>query len=98
MTQHPPATTEPPLQLTLFIAGDSAASRRARVRLAGLLAEAGLSIEPRVVDVLGAPHEAMAQRIFVTPALVVRLQGQVHTFLGDLAQTDGLLPVLRASD
>jgi len=83
------------LELTLFVAGDSPASHRARARLAELLESLELPLTPRVVDVLLAPQEAMQHRIFVTPALIVRHEGRLDTIIGDLSHTADVVSLLR---
>lgn len=89
----PPASAT---SLTLYVAGDSAASRRARGNLAAMLAEAGLEIAPVFVDVLSAPLEAMQEKVFVTPALVVCFGTQRQMVIGDLSRHDVVLPLLRS--
>lgn len=82
-------------QLTLYLAGDSGASRRARTHLALALRTLGLELTVRLVDVLTAPEEALAERIYVTPALVLELGGLREMLVGDLSQQAAVLETLQ---
>lgn len=81
-------------RLTLYVAGESPASRRARANLAAALAALGVTLKVRTVDVLAEPDEALAQRIYVTPALVVHVNGQREMLVGDLSQEDAVYMAL----
>lgn len=82
--------------LTLYVAGRTPASRQARINLASILSEMGLSLEPTFIDVLAAPEEAMRQRVFVTPALVVQCDGARQLVVGDLSLREPVAALLRA--
>jgi len=63
--------TTPDIRLTLYVSGDSAHSRDARMavrRIEGALTEGALSV--RVVDVLEAPDDAEVGNILTIPTLV----------------------------
>lgn len=77
-------------RLTLYLGGDSPASRRARTNLAAALAAMRITLPVRTVDVLAEPDEALAERIYVTPALVLHVGGQREMLVGDLSQHDAV--------
>jgi hypothetical protein len=82
--------TAPAASLTLYLAGDSPASRRARTNLAAALAALHITLPVRTVDVLAEPEEALAERIYVTPALLLHVAGQREMLVGDLSQTEAV--------
>ncbi len=83
-------------QLTLYVAGNSAASRRAQANLKAVLAELKATLPVRVVDVLSAPDEALSERIYVTPALLVHVAGQREMLVGDFSQHHAVVTALLA--
>lgn len=85
-----------PLSLTLYVAGNTAASRSALVNLESILHELQADVSRHVVDVLSDPEEALRQRVFVTPSLVIRRAQQQQMIIGDLSHRDRVLAVLRA--
>lgn len=87
---EPPA---PPVQLELYVAGDTFNSRRAIANLRDLLGTLDREIPFTVIDVLTDPHAAFKRGIFGTPSLVTQV-GDRHTLiLGDLSDPE---PVLRS--
>lgn len=89
------SSPEPKLRLRLFVAGDEANSRQARHNLERLCEEylnGGAEVE--VIDVLKDFRAAVAERILVTPALIVgSLPGRV-VVLGNLSDTPRVLAAL----
>lgn len=91
-------------RLTLYVAGDTPASRRARANLDAVLAELHITLPVLTVDILRTPGDALVQRIFVTPALLLRVNGQRELLVGDLSQHDivaatlGALPRTKAPE
>ncbi len=79
-----------PASLTLYVAGDSAASRRARANLAAVMTEMRIVLPLQVVDVQTAPEQGLADRIFMTPALLLQLAGRREMLVGDLSQRDAV--------
>ena len=87
-----------PLSLTLYVAGDNAFSRRARSNLDLILVDARLQATIRVVDVLKNPEQAIENRIFATPALVVGAASPSPSLIvGDLSKRDRILSILVGS-
>ncbi len=84
------------LRLTLYAAGDSAAASTARMNLASMLDELQWAVEPELVDVFAAPDEAMRQRIFVTPALVIICGDRCDMVIGDLSAREPVMALLRS--
>ncbi len=80
----------PAPRLTLYVAGDSPASRRALSNLAKALAALHIALPVRTVNVLTEPDEALAERIYVTPALLLHVAGQREMLVGDLSQTEAV--------
>lgn len=74
-----------PWQATLFVAGNSPASLRARSRLEGLLQEFGQQIMVEIVDVFEAPQRARSAGVLLTPLLLVEGDGEPLRIAGDLA-------------
>jgi hypothetical protein len=72
------------------VAGETPASRRARTNLAAALAGLRIGLPVRVVDVHALPDEALAERIYVTPALLLQTGGQREMLVGDLSQREAL--------
>lgn len=82
--------TSPPgaPRLTLFVAGGSPRSQRARANLDELVAACGLdAVEVGVVDVLVEPSAALDHSIFATPALMMEHAGDRSVIAGDLSDT-----------
>ena len=83
------------LKLRLFVAGDEANSRQARhnlTRLCEAHLEGNADIE--IIDVLKDFRAAVAERILVTPELIVgSLPSRVVVF-GNLSDTDQVLAAL----
>lgn len=85
-----------PLRLTLYVAGGSAASAAACANLEAILAELRIDLRPTIVDVFASPEEAMQQRIFVTPALLVESAKGREMVVGDLCLRAPVLDLLRS--
>jgi len=86
------------LTLTLYVAGDNGFSRRTKANLDLVLREVGVSAPIRLVDVLEHPEEAMEQRIFATPALVVASGSKPASLIvGDLSDRDRVASILRGT-
>ncbi len=86
-----PART--PLQLRLYVSGDSARSRRAVQALETLvkwLREAEAEVEVEVIDVISNPDRAEADRIVATPTLVKAGPGAVSKLIGELLDPEAL--------
>lgn len=83
------------IRLRLYLAGQSPNSTRAVANLERLLA--GFSEnrpQTELVDVFEARERALADRVLMTPMLLVETPGNVHRFVGDLAEPEGLSQLL----
>jgi circadian clock protein KaiB len=81
--------------LRLYIAGNSASSRRAQLNLAPLrkhLQESGCDVE--IVDVLLRPDLADQARILATPTLSYEESARPRRIVGDLSDTRRVLEFL----
>ena len=87
-------------KLRLFVAGETAKSRRAICNLREMCEEhlkGRYQIE--VVDILESPHLARGNQIVAVPTLEINLPLEVRQIIGDLSMTDrglvglALLPV-----
>ena len=83
-------------RLKLYVAGDSAALRKARLNLTKLLLELQLYAELMVIDVFADFDLALQQPVFVTPALVVCYDTRRQTLVGDVSKTEPVVATLRA--
>src|SRR5688500_13272043 len=82
-----------PLQLRLYVSGDSARSLRAvqaLETLAGWLRDAETEVEIEVIDVLADPDRAEADRIVATPTLIKASPGSVSKLIGELLDPEAL--------
>lgn len=84
-----------PAELVLYVTPDSAASRRARVNLAAILAAYTGQVLLEVCDVAREPDRAEADRILFTPTLVFRCDPPAWV-VGDLTDREPVVSVLRA--
>ncbi len=85
----------PPYRLRLFVAGDAPNSRIARENLRRLVERsAGVTVEITIVDVLKDPQTALAQGVFLTPALQRLGPGPETMIFGNLSNTDLLATLL----
>ena len=86
---------QPTYRLRLFVAGEEANSRQARANLERLCEEylAG-RFEVEVVDVLKDFRAAVAERVLVTPALIVAAPPPRAVVLGNLSDTPRVLTAL----
>jgi circadian clock protein KaiB len=82
-------------RLRLFVAGEEPNSRQARQNVSRLCTEylrEGCQLE--TIDVLEDFRAALANSIFVTPALVVETSGSPVTIFGTLSDTAKVLQAL----
>lgn len=87
------------IHLRLFVAGEEPNSRQARANLEKLCA-AHLQGRHRIeiVDVLKDFRAAVAERVLVTPALIVTSQGPRKVIFGNLSDTPRILAALGMQD
>ena len=81
-------------RLRLFVAGDEANSRQARMNLQRLCAEYLDGAEVEIIDVLQDFRSAVAERILVTPALIIGAAPTRVMVLGNLSDTARVLSAL----
>ncbi len=83
-------------RLRLFVARPTPSSTRAESNLAAALAlsEYGAAFEVEIVDVLQNPHQAVKDRIIVTPCILVVGSHPPLTIVGDLSDTSAVLRFL----
>jgi len=85
----------PRLRLRLFVAGDEANSRQARLNLERLCQEhLNGSAEVEIIDVLKDFRAAVAERVIVTPALIIGAPPARTVVLGNLSDTPRVLAAL----
>src|SRR5687768_5307465 len=90
------ATVTPPeaevFKLRLFVAGETAKSKRAIANLR-VLCEEHLKgrYQIEVVDILESPHLARGNQIVAVPTLEIRLPQEVRKIIGDLSNADRVL-------
>jgi hypothetical protein len=84
------------VSLILFVAGRGHYSRTAEENLRDIAAAEGIDARIEVVDVRVDPERAMAEKIFLTPALVVRKGRQSLLVMGDLSERDKVVGALRS--
>jgi len=83
------------VELVLYVAGQTAASVRARRNLESLLAgHAGAGIRVEIKDVAVDVEAAERDRVVFTPTLIVRAGGVETRALGDLADGSALAGIL----
>lgn len=86
---------KPGVSCKLYVAGQAPNSRRA---LANLKAFCGTYLAERhsiaIVDVLVDAEQALADRILLTPTLVILSPPPVRSIVGDLSETEILLQIL----
>lgn len=85
------AEPDPPVALCLYVAGDSAGSRRAKENLDRLVKRLSPSAEMLVVDVLDDPAAAEAAGILATPTLSLDGSDPPRRIVGDLSDIDRVL-------
>lgn len=78
--------------MRLFVAGETAKSRRAIANLK-VLCDQHLKgrYQIEVVDILENPHLARGNQIVAVPTLEIRLPREVRKIIGDLSHTDRVL-------
>lgn len=88
---HPPEPPDTPCVLRLFIAGATAKSHQAVLRVRNLCAArpAG-SWTLTVVDIYQLPHLARIHQIVATPTLIRESPSPPRRFIGDLARVSDL--------
>jgi len=79
-------------KLRLFVAGETAKSRRAIANLRALC-DVHLSgrYQIEVIDILENPHLARGNQIVAVPTLEIKLPHEVRKIIGDLSKTDRVL-------
>lgn len=86
-----------PYRLQLFVANHP---ERARAVLAAidtaLTGRLNLAYEIEVVDVMADPARAVAERVIMTPTLMIQFPAPERRLIGDLADVDKLCVVFRA--
>jgi circadian clock protein KaiB len=76
--------------LRLFVAGATARSRQAVLRVRELCAaELKASCDLKVIDIYQQPALARANQIVATPTLIVEFPKPLRRFIGNLASTAG---------
>ena len=81
--------------LRLFVAGATAQSRQAVLRVRQLCAaELKGSCKLEVIDIYQQPNLARDNQIVATPTLIKEFPRPVRRFIGNLANTTGLFAVL----
>lgn len=86
-----PDQADPPLDLCLYVAGDSAGARRARENLTRLTKLLPPATKVEVVDVLTSPERAEAAGVIATPTLSNDRSRPPRRIVGDLSDTDQVL-------
>ena len=78
--------------LRLFVAGATARSRQAILRVRQLCAaELEGHCDLEVVDIYQQPDQARAHQIVATPTLIIEFPRPARRFIGNLANVNGLL-------
>jgi len=78
--------------LRLFVAGATARSRQAVLRVRELCAaELNDNCKLEVIDIYQQPHLARTNQIVATPTLIVELPPPLRRFIGNLSNITGLL-------
>jgi circadian clock protein KaiB len=82
-------------KFSLFVAGNALNSMRARANLAELC-QSHLKgrCTTEIVDVFKEPQRALAEGIFMTPALIKRAPAPVRRVVGTLGDAEALLETL----
>jgi len=76
--------------LQLFVAGATARSRQAVLRVRALCAaELDASCDLKVIDIYQQPGLARANQIVATPTLIIEFPKPLRRFIGNLASTSG---------
>ena len=79
------------ISLRLYVAGESPHSRRAISNLRSFIgADVGDRYELEIIDVLETPDRAVADRVFLTPQLVIASPAPARTLVGDLSDLEPL--------
>jgi len=88
----PPATrSKDKYVLRLFVAGATARSRQAILRVRQLCqTELNVGCDLKVIDIYQQPQLARANQIVATPTLIVELPKPLRRFIGNLANLTGL--------
>ena len=86
---------EPRLRLRLFVADEEANSRQAQTNLKRLCEEHLTGrVDVEIIDVLKDFRAAVAERVLVTPALIITASRQRIVVLGNLSDTARVLAAL----
>ena len=90
-----PGETGPPLQVRLYVAGQSPNSVIAAAAVRALIAEfSGVRLEVETVDVLREPERALRDGVLATPMLIKLEPPPERRILGNLRDREKLLAVL----
>lgn len=93
----PPPVKVAKYVLRLFVAGASARSRQAVLRVRHLCAaELSANCRLEVVDIYQQPRLARENQIVATPTLIKEYPRPMRRFIGNLLNTNGLFPELIA--
>jgi circadian clock protein KaiB len=77
--------------MRLFVAGDTAKSRQAVVRVRQLFeAELKNGCELEVIDICLKPQLARINQIVATPTLIVEFEAPARRFIGNLSNANGI--------
>ena len=79
------------IEFRLYVAGELPNSRRAVGNLQAFCREhLGQRFRVEIIDVFEAPARALADRVLLTPQLVVHRSGRTVTIVGDLTDREAL--------
>lgn len=79
------------VEFVLYVAGDLSNSHRAASNLRAFCREEMTALHRiQVVDVFAYPEKALADRVLLTPQLIVRRSGRRRVVIGDLTDRDVL--------
>ena len=96
MKKSPTTRTKGKYILRLFVAGATARSRQAVLRVRQLCeAELKHNCTLEVIDIYQQPKLARANQIVATPTLIKEFPKPVRRFIGNLVNTDGLFAELQ---
>jgi hypothetical protein len=87
---------DPPL-LRLYVARGTPNSVRAEANLASAISHATWAYELEIVDVFKEALRAIADRVIVTPTLLVIRSGERQILVGDLGDSSELSRILRTT-
>ena len=89
--KSPPARRKDKYVLRLFIAGATARSQQAVLRVRQLCeTELKNACDLKVIDIYQQPELARKNQIVATPTLIMEFPKPLRRFIGNLSNTDGL--------